>query len=220
MGSYAQVLPFASLLHDDKRRGSEPSPDLAQLPGARLVTAAEPESGAKFSESMIKQITGGEKIKARHLRQDFFEFRPEFKPMLSFNSKPFIRGQDDGIWRRILLVPFKQKYVEEHERADNPGAKLKDKELEHRLWEEESSGILNWMLDGYRMWAETGLQIPDKVRVATNEYRQESNPVREFINIACEHNINATIQANCLYEAFKLWSVSMCFCKILFITAL
>ena len=156
---------------------------------------------------MIKQITGGEKIKARHLRQDFFEFRPEFKPMLSFNNKPFIRGQDDGIWRRILLVPFKQKYVEEHERADNPGAKLKDKELERRLWEEESSGILNWVLDGYRLWAETGLQIPDKVRAATNEYRQESNPVREFISIACEHNLNATIQANCLYEAFKLWSV-------------
>ncbi len=207
MGTYAQVLPFASLLHDDKRRGSEPSPDLAQLPGARLVTAAEPESGAKFSESMIKQITGGEKIKARHLRQDFFEFRPEFKPMLSFNNKPFIRGQDDGIWRRILLVPFKQKYVEEYELPDHPGAKLKDKGLERRLWEQEAPGILNWMLDGYRLWAESGLQIPDKVRAATDEYRQESNPVREFIGMACRHDLSATIQANRLYEAFKLWCV-------------
>lgn len=92
LGSYAQVLPFASLLHDDKRRGAEASPDLAQLPGVRLVTAAEPESGAKFSESLIKQITGGEEIKARHLHKGFFEFKPECKVMLSFNNKPIIRG--------------------------------------------------------------------------------------------------------------------------------
>jgi putative DNA primase/helicase len=207
MGRYAQVLPFASLLHDDKRRGSEASPDLAQLPGARLVTAAEPEIGAKFSESMIKQVTGGEKIKARHLRQDFFEFRPEFKPMLSFNNKPYIKGQDDGIWRRILLVPFEQKFVDGHELESNPGAKLKDKNLEGRLWEEEASGILNWMLDGYRMWAEGGLQIPDKVRAATAEYRQESNPVREFLGTACDYDIHASIQANRLYDAFKLWCI-------------
>lgn len=207
MGRYAQVLPFASLLHDDKRRGSEASPDLAQLPGARLVTAAEPEIGAKFSESMIKQVTGGKKIKARHLRQDFFEFRPEFKPMLSFNNKPYIKGQDDGIWRRILLVPFAQKFVDEEDLPDNPGAKPKDMDLERRLWEEESSGILNWMLDGYRLWAESGLQIPDKVRAATAEYRQESNPVREFLGAACVYDTSASIQANRLYDAFKLWSI-------------
>jgi putative DNA primase/helicase len=152
-------------------------------------------------------VTGGEKIKARHLRHDFFEFRPEFKPMLSFNNKPFIKGQDDGIWRRILLVPFEQKFVDAEDMADNPGARLKDKELERRLWEQESSGILNWMLDGYRLWAESGLKIPNKVRAATAEYRQESNPVREFLGTACDYDINATIQASRLYDAFKLWCI-------------
>ncbi|MFP4098880.1 MAG: phage/plasmid primase, P4 family [Alphaproteobacteria bacterium] len=204
-GTYGQVLPFASLLHDDKRRGSEPSPDLAQLPGARLVTAAEPETGAKFSESMIKQITGGEKIKARHLRQDFFEFRPECKVMLSFNNKPIIRGQDDGIWRRLLLVPFKQRYVEQHELTAYPGAKLKDKDLEAKLWE-EAPGILNWVLDGYRMWAENGLQIPDKVRAATSQYRDESSPVREFLSGCTARKPGQSTRAGILFEAFKLWA--------------
>lgn len=205
LGSYAQVLPFASLLHDDKRRGAEASPDLAQLPGVRLVTAAEPESGAKFSESLIKQITGGEEIKARHLHKGFFEFKPECKVMLSFNNKPIIRGQDEGIWRRIALVPFAQRYVEAHELTASPGAKLKDKDLEAKLWEERS-GILNWMLDGYRLWEEKGLCIPQSVRAATSQYRDESSPVREFLSACTQSDPAGMVKAGMLYEAYTLWA--------------
>jgi len=205
-GSYALALPFASLLHDDRKRGSEANPDLARLPGARFVTAAEPDIGAKFSESVLKQLTGGDKMIVRHLRQNFFEFKPQFKLCLSFNNKPAIRGQDEGIWRRILLVPFDQRYVEAHELERHPGAKLKDKDLEQKLWA-EAPGILNWLLDGYRMWKESGLQIPAKVRAATEEYRQESNPVGEFIRTFCDRIPGSSIQAARLYEAYKLWSI-------------
>jgi putative DNA primase/helicase len=204
LGDYARVLPFASLLHNDKKNGSDASPDLARLPGSRMVMAAEPDVGAKFSESILKQLTGGEKMTARHLHKDFFEFTPQFKICLSFNNKPIIRGQDEGIWRRILLVPFEQRYVEPHELEANPGAKLKDKDLEARLWE-EAPGILNWMLDGYRLWAESGLQIPDKVRAATLEYRHESNPVYELVDVWCELVPGGQIQAGRLYELYVLW---------------
>jgi hypothetical protein len=133
LGDYALVTPFASLLHTDQRRGGEPTPDLARMPGARLVSAAEPETGARFAESMLKQLTGGEKMTVRHLRQDFFEFKPQFKLCLSFNNKPYIRGQDEGIWRRLLLVPFNQRFVDADRLKENPGALPKIKDLDKKL---------------------------------------------------------------------------------------
>lgn len=204
LGDYATVTPFASLLHTDQRRGSEASPDLARLPGARFVSAAEPESGARFSESMLKQLTGSEIMTVRHLHKDFFEFKPQFKLCLSFNNKPYIRGQDEGIWRRILLVPFTQRFVDEDELVKFPGARVKIENLDKKL-KAEAPGILNWLLDGYRMWAEVGLKIPDKVRAATTEYRHESNPVHQFLDAWCEINAGATIPAARLYDAYKLW---------------
>lgn len=204
LGDYALVTPFASLLHTDQRRGSDASPDLARLPGCRFVSAAEPDTGARFSESMLKQLTGGEKMTVRHLHRDFFEFKPHFKLCLSFNNKPYIRGQDEGIWRRILLVPFTQRFVDPDLLGKNPGALPKIKNIDEKL-RAEAPGILNWILDGYRMWAERGLDIPDKVRAATAEYRHESNPVHQFIHAWCEIVPGASIQASRLYEAYQLW---------------
>lgn len=199
---YAARLPFASLLRNDNKKGSEASPDLARLPGTRLVMAAEPDTGVQFSESMLKELTGGEKMTVRMLHKDFFEFKPQFKLMLSFNNKPSIRGQDDGIWRRILLIPFEQRFVD----ADKaqPGDKIKDRTLEAKLMAEDS-GIFNWMLDGYRMWAEKGLQIPATIRAATDEYRHENNLAYEFITAWCETGEGYSVEAGRLYKAFDLW---------------
>lgn len=204
LGDYALVTPFASLLHTDQRRGGEPTPDLARMPGARLVSAAEPETGARFAESMLKQLTGGEKMTVRHLRQDFFEFKPQFKLCLSFNNKPYIRGQDEGIWRRLLLVPFNQRFVDADRLKENPGALPKIKDLDKKL-HAEAPGILNWLLDGYRMWAERGLDIPATVRAATEEYRHESNPVHQFVQGWCDRAPGTMIAASRLYEAYQLW---------------
>lgn len=204
LGDYALVLPFASLLQDDRRRGSEATPDLARLPGARFVTAAEPETGARFSESMLKQLTGGEKLTVRHLNKGFFEFYPQFKLCLSFNNKPAIRGQDDGIWRRIVLVPFDQKFVDKEKLEEFPGAKLKDRGLEKAL-RAEAPGILNWMLDGYRLWAESGLCVPERIRAATEQYKTESSPVQQFL-AACVRRVDGgMVVASKLYDAYKLW---------------
>ena len=194
LGDYAMTLPFASLLHDDRRRGSEATPDLARLPGARLVSAAEPEIGQRFSESLIKTLTGGEAITARHLQEGFFEFKPSFKLVLSFNTKPSVRGQDEGIWRRLLMVPFDVTIPYEQ----------RDRHFDEKL-RAEASGILNWMLDGLRLWFEGGLQIPEAVRAATAAYKTESDPLGQFLEMATQRKPGAHVQAKQLYSAYAHW---------------
>lgn len=193
MGDLATPLPFASLLKDDRRRGGEATPDLARLPGARLVTASEPETGARLSESMIKAMTSGEKMAVRHLNHAFFDFHPQFKLTLSFNNKPTIRGQDEGIWRRLLLVPFEVKVGKAE-----VGPVL-------AALDDEGPGILNWLLDGAERWFEGGLVVPEKVRAATETYRSDSDPVGQFLAECTRRVRGGTVTASRMYEAYRAW---------------
>lgn len=194
MGDYATTLPFASLLHDDRRRGSEPTPDIAQLPGRRMVAASEPEAGTRISESTIKLLTGEDKVKARHLNEGFFEFYPAFKLILSCNRKPTVRGQDEGIWRRVLLVPFEVMIP----------ADKRDPHLQRKL-RLELSGILNWILDGFRLWVEDGLQVPSAVSAATAAYRADSDPIGQFLSTATRRTPDARVTAKDLYANYCGW---------------
>lgn len=195
LGSYAVTVPIETFLTDDRKSGGSATPDIARLPGARLVLAAEPEVGAKMSESVVKKITGGEKVSARKLFQDQFEFRPRFKLVISFNIKPTIRGQDEGIWRRILLVPFKV-HIPKNRR---------DKHLKEKLLTEKP-GIFNWMLDGYRLWREYGLNPPDSVVAATEAYRSESDPIGQYMDQMVRRQPGAVLTASSLYEHYETWA--------------
>ena len=194
LGDYAMTINFSSLLHDDRKRGSEASPDLARLPGARAVVAAEPEIGARFSESLLKSMTGGDVMTVRHLNKDFFEFTPQFKLTLAFNNKPQVRGNDEGIWRRLLLVPF-ENIIPKAQR--DPQLKIKLRA--------EASGILNWMLDGLRLYLEKGLQPPDAVQNATREYREDNDPVGQYMALCVVRKAGCNIEASDLYELYKSW---------------
>lgn len=194
MGDYAMGLPIASLLQNDRKGGSEASPDLARLPGARMVRAAEPKQGAAFDESLLKQLTGGEPMAVRHLNKGFFDFLPTFKLVLSFNRRPTVRGDDDGIWRRLLLVPWEVQLP-----ADEVDKHFLDK------LKEEAPAILNWVLDGYRMWREFGLQVPDAVKVATEDYRADSDPIGNFIAGACEIKEGVESTSSQLFTAYNAW---------------
>lgn len=194
LGPYAVSLPFASLLRDDRKRGGDATPDLARLPGARFVRASEPEKGARFAEATIKSITGGEEITARYLNHGFFDFTPQFKLTLSGNHRPSIRGQDRGIWRRILLVPWEVNIPD----ADQ------DKGLPAKLWAERS-GVLNWILDGVRMWLEDGLYVPARVRAATDDYRSDSDPLGRFISDCIARADGEGVAAAEMYDAYKAW---------------
>lgn len=174
IGDYAVTLSIDSFAGESRRGGSEATPDLARLPGARLVAASEPEMGVKLKDALIKSLTGGEVIPVRRLHEDFFEVHPQFKIILSGNHKPRIDDTSDGIWRRVFLVPWEVQIPKEQV----------DRLLPDKL-KAEAVGILAWMVRGALDYLNYGLNPPEKVLLATQEYREDSDPIGAFIRAAC-----------------------------------
>ena len=174
LGDYAVSMSIDSFAGDSKRAGAEATPDLARLPGARLVAASEPEMGVHLKDALIKTLTGGEPIAVRRLHQDFFELFPQFKLILSGNHKPIVRDDSDGIWRRVHLVPWEIQIPEDQVDRDLP-----------RKLKAESAGVFAWMIKGALDYLQRGLQVPEGVKAATAEYREESDPIGAFLRNAC-----------------------------------
>ncbi|XUM21042.1 DNA primase family protein [Bradyrhizobium oligotrophicum S58] len=195
-GDYGETVPIETFLDQGKARNAgQATPDLAILPGVRFLRTSEPEKGAKLAEALIKLATGGEPIQARHLNRDFFKFYPDFKLTMSGNYRPTISGADDGIWRRVRLIPF-QVTIPKDERDPHLIDKLKD----------EASGILNWMLDGLRVWLDkNGLQEPDEVVQATAEYRDASDPLGRFLASCVIASPGDRVQSSILHEVYEAW---------------
>lgn len=179
LGDYAVTTKADTLMN--KERGSGIPNDIAALAGARLVTAAETEKNKHLNEGLVKEITGGDTITARFLHKEFFEFEPRFKLMLTTNNKPVIRGTDEGIWRRIHLIPFEAYFKKPNDsNASKQDAPKADDTLKDRL-KKEADGILNWMLEGLAAWQKDGLKPPEEVLSAIKTYRAESDVLAEFI---------------------------------------
>jgi P4 family phage/plasmid primase-like protien len=151
MGEYGQQAA-PSLMMAGNRHPTE----IADLQGSRFVATVEVEEGRRMAEVLTKQLTGGDRIKARYMRRDFFEFDPTFKLWLSANHEPVIRGTDNAIWRRIRKIPFEVTIPEDEQ----------DQHMLEKLLQ-ELPGILNWAITGALMWAESGLKTPNKVKMAT-----------------------------------------------------
>lgn len=177
-------------------RGNGIDNDLARLRGARLVTSIESDEGRRLAEAKIKQITGGDAVTARFLFHEHFEFVPVFKLWLATNHKPEIRGGDEAIWRRLLLIPFQVQIPEAERDADLP-EKLK----------EELPGILAWAVRGCWAWKTGGLKPPAEVLVATAAYRTEEDRVSAFIDQRCETGPKEEQPAGELYRAYKNWAL-------------
>jgi putative DNA primase/helicase len=194
---YGVSMSIDSFAGEDKRSGSEATPDLARLPGARLVAASEPDAGVRFKEALIKRLTGGEAIAVRRLHKDFFEFNPQFTLIVSGNHKPVIIGNDDGIWRRIHLVPWNEQIPKDEV----------DKDLPKKLLAEASS-ILKWVVDGALDFLNSGgLHPPKEILDATQEYREEEDPIGTFIRHACdvtgdEGDTEKPFDLYCSYERY------------------
>lgn len=196
LGDYGATAKIESLIGRNRRSGGDATPDLIPLVGARFVRASEPEEGERLQEAKIKELTGGEPMLARGLNADFFEFLPLFKLTISGNHKPDIRGTDDGIWRRLLLVPFDVQI---------PKAE-RDPDLVRKLYEERD-GILNWLVEGLLDYLENGLDEPEAVMAATQEYRDESDPVGTMLAECAVVSGSETdfMTAKDLIEAFNFW---------------
>jgi len=166
----------------------------ADLMGVRLAITVETEEGKQLAETFVKQITGEEKMKARFMKQDFFEFNITSKIWLAANHKPVIRGTDYAIWRRIHLIPFNTTIPK----------KQQDKKLAEKL-NKELSGILNWAILGCLNWQENGLEVPEEVASATQKYKNEMDTIGNFISEYCTENQKYKIKASTLYEEYKKW---------------
>lgn len=192
-GDYAQTTRPETLM---VKYNNQNTSDLAKLKGARLVIAAEGEDGNRLAESAIKQMTGGEKIQARALYADWFEYVPEFKIVLCTNHKPVIRGTDYAIWRRIRLIPFSVTIPESEQ----------DKDLPEKL-QNELPGILKWIVEGAAKWLSYGLQTPEKVKMATQNYQTEQNVIRNFLDCQCLERPDVSANATDLFQEFEKWRV-------------
>lgn len=181
--------------------------EIADLFGKRLVTAHETDDSAVLREGFVKQATGGDRLKARYMRGDFFEFSPTHKLQLLTNHRPSIKGQDYGIWRRILLVPYSVRFGTaadiEAGRADAP----RNDNLAESL-RVERAGILKWIVEGAVAWHRDGLRPPDSVLAASREYQREQDRISQFIGECCsvgQDNWAAYSGTFGLYPRYQAW---------------
>lgn len=191
-GDYSQTADFGSFLFSN---GQSVRNDLAKLNGARFVTANESDSGKRMDETVVKQMTGGDTVTARFLYGEHFEFTPQFKLWLGTNHKPTIRGQDEGVWRRIRLIPFTVS-IPRHKQDHTLKDKLKI----------EAPGILNWALEGLAQWRANGLQEPAAVNDATKEYQEDQDMIGHFLAARCVEKVGVESSARELYNTYKQWA--------------
>jgi len=190
MGDYALRCP-ASLITG--KVGSIPN-DVAQLPGVRLAVASELPEGQRFNEAVVKDLTGNDTLTARFMRSEFFQFRPTHKLVIFGNHKPYVTGVDNGIWRRLRLVPFRVTIPE----GD------RDPKLVEKLMT-EAPGILKWAVEGCINWQHGGLQTPTVVREATEDYRSEMNHVGQFVSENYNDLPGAKLPKKDLYVEHRDW---------------
>jgi putative DNA primase/helicase len=191
LGDYALATPTETFM---KKSGDNYSNDVARLRGTRFVTTTEVEQGRRLSEPLIKKITGNDEMTARFLYGEFFNFKPTFKIWMATNHKPVIKGTDHGIWRRIKLIPFNIRILQENQ----------DKHLEQKL-KQEASGILNWLLEGIAIWKQEELKAPKAVLFATDEYRGEMDVIGNFIQEKCIQKSDEAVTLKRLYKAYSDW---------------
>jgi putative DNA primase/helicase len=187
-GDYTRTADASLLL---TRRSDGPRHDIARLRRARLVWTSETAEGGKFDEAQVKLLTGGDKIAVRNLYEALQEFYYTGKMWLRTNKKPGIHGRDIAIWSRILLIPFLVTIPDDEQ----------DKELLQKL-RTELPGILAWAVRGCLEWQKNGLCPPPEVLAATKEYKQESDPLRDFLEDCCIVGDGLTVPCTVLYMAY------------------
>lgn len=192
LGEYAVQTPAETLITN--RSSSIPN-DLARLVGVRFVAATESEENGRLSEGRIKAMTGGDRIAARFMRAEWFEFDPTFTVWLSTNHMPVVRGTDEGIWRRIKLIPFDVRIPEDQ----------RDPELASKL-AAELEGVMTWAIEGALKYQEIGLSAPNAVQAATEDYRNDQDVIGAFLDDECELRDGAHVEKNLLFEAFERWN--------------
>ncbi|MFE0359331.1 phage/plasmid primase, P4 family [Streptomyces nigra] len=194
LGDYADAAPPGFLM----ARPYEGHPtDLAELHGRRVIVCSEVKPGDKFDEARVKLLTGGDRIKARRMRQDFFSFEPTHKLWLLGNHRPEVGTGGFAFWRRMRLIPF-ERVVPDHRKIDN---------LADILVTEEGPGILTWLVDGARRYlaGDRDLTGPERVRIATSAYAETEDHTGRFYEECCTLAPDLRAEQTALYAAYRVW---------------
>ena len=191
LGDYAAQAQVSTLM---RQRAETIRNDLARLFGKRFIGALEQAEGWHLDEGLVKQLTGGDRLVARALYQEHEEQVPTFKIWVGVNHKPQIKDTSQAMWERVILIPFEAYF---------PRGKA-DQYMREKL-RLELSGILNWAIDGCLAWQQQGLGPPQSVKVATAEYRAESDVVERFIEDGCIVREGQSVGATILYDFFVGW---------------
>ncbi|MER6161647.1 phage/plasmid primase, P4 family [Streptomyces sp. NPDC001868] len=194
LGDYADAAPPGFLM----ARPFEGHPtDLAELHGRRVIVCSEVKPGDKFDEGRVKLLTGGDRIKARRMRQDFFGFNPTHKLWLLGNHRPEVGTGGFAFWRRMRLIPF-ERVVPDHRKIDN---------LADLLVTEEGPGILAWLVDGARRYlaGDRDLTGPERVRIATSAYAETEDHTGRFYEECCTLGTDLRAEQTALYAAYRAW---------------
>lgn len=192
LGAYAYDAPFSTF--ELNQRAAIPN-DLAALVSRRFVTSSETNEGTRLNESRIKSLSGQDPVTARFLHCEFFTFQPVAKFCLAVNHRPKVSDDSYGFWRRVRLIPFNRQFTGQSD----------DKNLLEKLLT-ESSGILNWLIEGCLEWQKQGLdQIPQCISTATSEYQADSDPLSQFILDSCIINPQCQVRGKDLYAKYLAW---------------
>lgn len=199
MGGYGATAKVETFLDNGQMNGNGPQPELVRLAGdTRMAVLPEPPRGAKLNESLMKQWTGGDPYSVRQLQKATFEFTPIARLWIMCNALPVIKGDDNGIWRRTNVIMFEHQVPKGQE----------DKQLPAKL-RKEVSGILNWLLAGVGDWLAQGLNPPDRVKQALDNYRKTSSPFGDWLEECCvygEEAKGAVTGSGILYNNYKEWA--------------
>lgn len=197
LGEYAATADPETFLVSH-RDGGAPRADIARLHGRRLVVGVEVDQGRHMAEGLVKQLTGGDTVVARHLYRDHFEFRPQFKLWIFANDAPRVRDDDDAVWRRLRLVPFVHPVPREEQ----------DQRLKIELRDPNIGGpaMLAWAVAGCLLWQREGLGAPLVIESATASYREAQDPVADFLAECCVVEDDAWATAEELYGAYSAWA--------------
>ncbi|XZE35815.1 phage/plasmid primase, P4 family [Pirellulaceae bacterium SH501] len=192
LGDYAMLAPSKLLLGTTNEHDTV----IASLYQRRLVAISEPDEGSKLREARVKELTGDEQITARRMREDYWSFRRTHKFWLSTNHLPQINGTDEGIWRRIKLIPF---------RVDLRQVTEPIPDYHKLLVRDEGPGILNWLLEGFKDWRSNGFIEPRSVINETMSYRGKSDEIGRFIDDCCNVAPELVVVSSDLYHAYRQW---------------
>jgi putative DNA primase/helicase len=193
LGDYAITAEPDLFMH---REGAHPTGEL-DLRGARWVSVSESDKDRRLAEATMKRLTGGDRIRARRMRQDFVEFDPSHTATLITNHLPKVSGDDPAIWRRIRVVPFDVTIPADEQ----------DPELGERL-ELDADAILSWAIDGWRHYQERGLDEPAVVIAATDNYQRDSDAISRFISECCHVSPAVKSITGQLFDAWEKWRLA------------